>query len=54
MIFNLLLLIGSFIMIECYDKQANHIEGSDTYKLLQTFFNLGFWMVFTGLLKYIL
>ena len=54
MIFDILLLSGIIIMWASYDQYKYHVEGSDTYKLLQSIWNFGFWLTFMGLLKYII
>ncbi len=52
--FDIVLVSGIIIMWASYDQHKYHIEGSDTYKLLQAIWNFGFWLTFMGLLKYIL
>lgn len=52
--FDIALVSGIIIMLVSYHYHQFHAEGSDTYKLLQSIWNFGFWLTFAGALKYIL
>lgn len=50
MIFNLIIFTGVLVMYFTYAKSVKYKEGTIEYLTLQDFFNLGFWMIFLGLL----
>ena len=52
--FDIALVSGIITMCVSYHYHQFHTEGSEIYKLLQSVWNVGFWITFMGLLKYII
>jgi len=50
MLFNIIIVLGGIIMYFTYVKSIKYKEGCVEYLTLQNFFNLGFWMIFSGII----